>query len=125
MRARSGVVGRGSELPLLLLTSLGRLPQDGAGDEFDAQLAKPVRASQLYNALVRLLADDDGAGSAAEPERLGAAGSSLRILLAEDNAVNQKVALRLLERLGYTRGCGVERVGGDRGARASAATTSC
>ena len=90
------------ELPLLLLTSLGRLPQDVAGDDFDTQLSKPVRASQLYNALVLLLADDDGADSAAEPARLGAAGSSLRILLAEDNVVNQKVALRLLERLGYS-----------------------
>jgi len=89
------------ELPLLLLTSLGRVPQE-AGTEFDAQLAKPVRASQLYNALVRLLADEDGADPATEPERPGAAGSSLRILLAEDNLVNQKVALRLLERLGYT-----------------------
>jgi PAS domain S-box-containing protein len=90
------------ELPLLLLTSLGRLPQDAAGGEFDAQLAKPLRASQLYNALVRLLATDDGLESAAEPERPATAGPSLRILLAEDNAVNQKVALRLLERLGYT-----------------------
>jgi PAS domain S-box-containing protein len=90
------------ELPLLLLTSLGRLSQEAAGTEFDVQLAKPVRASQLYNALVRLLGEDDGADSAIEPERLGAAGSSLRILLAEDNVVNQKVALRLLERLGYT-----------------------
>ncbi len=90
------------ELPVLLLTSLGRLPQTAAGSEFDAQLAKPLRASQLYNALVRLLAEDDGPEWAAEPERPGTAGSSLRILLAEDNAVNQKVALRLLERLGYS-----------------------
>jgi len=90
------------ELALLLLTSLGRLPRAGASGEFDAQLAKPLRASQLYNALVRLLAQDEGPGSAAEPERPGTAGPSLQILLAEDNAVNQKVALRLLERLGYT-----------------------
>jgi PAS domain S-box-containing protein len=90
------------ELALLLLTSLGRLPRDGAGGQFDAQLAKPVRASQLYNALVRLLGQDEESGSAAEPERPETAGASLQILLAEDNAVNQKVALRLLERLGYT-----------------------
>jgi CheY-like chemotaxis protein len=90
-----------AELPLLLLTSLGRLPQAGAGGEFDAQLAKPVRASQLYNALVRLLATGDGPEPAAEAERPDAPASSLRILLAEDNAMNQKVALRLLESLGY------------------------
>ncbi len=90
------------ELPLLLLTSLGRLPQAGASGEFDAQLAKPLRASQLYNALVRVLAADDGQEPVAEAERPGTGASSLRILLAEDNAVNQKVALRLLERLGYS-----------------------
>jgi PAS domain S-box-containing protein len=91
------------DLPLLLLTSLGRLPQDVAGESFDSQLAKPLRASQLYNAISRLLTDDGGADSAVEPERPGAAASSsLRILLAEDNVVNQKVALRLLERLGLT-----------------------
>jgi PAS domain S-box-containing protein len=89
------------ELPLLLLTSLGRLPQAELSDEFDAQLAKPLRASQLYNALVRIVVEgDDEPEHAAEAERPGGV-SSLRILLAEDNAVNQKVALRLLERLGY------------------------
>ncbi|MGH3003977.1 MAG: response regulator, partial [Gaiellaceae bacterium] len=89
------------ELRLLLLTSLGRLPEAGASGAFDAQLAKPVRASQLYNALVRLLAADGAAEPAGEAERRDADVSSLRILLAEDNVVNQKVALRLLERLGY------------------------
>jgi PAS domain S-box-containing protein len=90
------------ELPLLLLTSLGRLPHARSTGAFDAQLPKPLKASQLYNALVRLLA-----GRAEEPEAADgdsqrpAVRSSLRILLAEDNVVNQKVALRLLERLGY------------------------
>jgi len=90
------------ELALLLLTSLGRLPGAGTSAEFDAQLAKPLRASQLYNTLVQLLADDEGVGPVAEPERSRPGGRSLQILLAEDNAVNQKVALRLLERLGYS-----------------------
>jgi PAS domain S-box-containing protein len=91
-----------AELPLVLLTSLGRLPQAASTDLFAAQLAKPVRASQLYNALVRVVASDGhaaaGVASAVDDTR---EASPLRILLAEDNAVNQKVALRLLERLGY------------------------
>jgi PAS domain S-box-containing protein len=91
------------ELPLVLLTSLGRLPQQQSSGDFVVQLAKPVKASQLYNALVKALAEhvaerEEGAPVAEEGER---PTSSLRILLAEDNAVNQKVALRLLDQLGY------------------------
>ena len=42
----------GQELPLVLLTSLAGLPQARSAEEFSAQLAKPVKASQLYNALL-------------------------------------------------------------------------
>jgi CheY-like chemotaxis protein len=91
------------ELPLVLMTSLGRLSLARSTTEFAAQLAKPVRASQLYDALLSVLAGD--AGRVQEPAQVedGDAGtmSALRILLAEDNAVNQKVALLILEKLGY------------------------
>jgi CheY-like chemotaxis protein/HPt (histidine-containing phosphotransfer) domain-containing protein len=90
------------ELPLLLVTSLGRLPRAQSASDFSAQLAKPIKASQLFNALVTALA------KRVEPQVAAAAGdgderaaSPLRILLAEDNAVNQKVALALLGQLGY------------------------
>jgi CheY-like chemotaxis protein len=88
------------ELPLLLVTSLGRMPQAREADGFAAQLAKPLKASQLYDALMRVLAGQDGD----QPTRPGedvADVSPLRILLAEDSAVNQKVALALLAKLGY------------------------
>src|SRR5919201_2428566 len=91
-----------SELPLLLLTSLGRLPQLQSEGLFSAQLAKPLKASQLYNTLLQLLTPARGGEEEDEPVTDGKhARSALRILLAEDNAMNQKVALRLLERLGY------------------------
>jgi CheY-like chemotaxis protein len=90
------------ELPLVLLTSSGRLPQEQSTGVFSAQLAKPFKASQLYNTLLRLLTASKPEQEAAEVAVDGKqAISSLRILLAEDNAMNQKVALRLLERLGY------------------------
>ena len=51
------------ELPLLLITSLGRLQDARTASEFAVQLAKPLKASQLFNALITVLAD-----RAKEPE---------------------------------------------------------
>jgi CheY-like chemotaxis protein len=94
------------DLPLLLLTSLGRTSQAREAHEFSAQLAKPLKASQLYNALLRVLGEQAQeeprlVAPAADAGKRAPTASSLRILLAEDNAVNQKVALRLLKQLGY------------------------
>jgi PAS domain S-box-containing protein len=89
------------ELPLLLLTSLGRLPQARSSGDFTAQLSKPIKASQLYNALLELLTAATDRDESVEVTSSSAVSTPLRILLAEDNAMNQTVALRLLERLGY------------------------
>ena len=91
------------ELPLLLLTSLGRLHEarDAAG--LAAPLSKPVKASQLFDALVGVLAEQVAALDVpADADGKTLVTSSLRVLVAEDNSVNQKLALRLLEKLGYS-----------------------
>ena len=94
----------GHTLPLVLFSSLGRRE---VGDSlFAATLAKPLRQSQLFDTLVSLLAHDATprpAAPAAKPRMDAgmAARHPLRILLAEDNVVNQKLAMRLLQQMGY------------------------
>jgi CheY-like chemotaxis protein len=71
---------------------------------FDAFLPKPTRSDQLKEVLARLLGGTPAARTrrATHPiDKTLAARRPLRILLAEDNVVNQKVAVRLLERMGY------------------------
>jgi CheY-like chemotaxis protein len=92
-----------AELPLILLTSLGHVPQAGSAAEFAAQLTKPVKASQLHDAIVTALAGRpaEQAPSPAAAEPAETKTSPLRILLAEDNTVNQQLAVLLLKKLGY------------------------
>jgi CheY-like chemotaxis protein/HPt (histidine-containing phosphotransfer) domain-containing protein len=92
-------------LPLVMLTSLGRQREErGSAGDATAHLTKPIKASQLYNALIAaIVAELPGAQevAAAEPDEAPRARERLRVLLVEDNAVNQQVALRLLDKLGY------------------------
>ncbi len=75
---------------------------------FEAIAAKPLRQSQLFDTLSNLLHGDTAATqrptTATAKPRLNAEMAQrhpLRILLAEDNVVNQKLAMRLLSQMGY------------------------
>jgi len=102
---------------IVVLTSVGHrsdLLKESNGAHIDACLVKPVRHSQLLDTVATAWSKRLQASSDAQPEpgfqqSLGAlrasvagrfADHSLRVLIAEDNVVNQRVALRMLERLG-------------------------
>jgi two-component system, sensor histidine kinase and response regulator len=65
-----------------------------------AILTKPVRQAQLLECITHVLAPRADRPGASGPSPTGRA-KGLRILIAEDNPVNQKVAFRMLEKLGY------------------------
>jgi len=94
---------------LIMLTSVGQRgdPAEAEKIGFAAYLTKPVKKSQLYDCIATVLGlvSEDSSQS---PEPIITRHSlaegrkrKIRILVAEDNVVNQKVALRMLDRLGY------------------------
>jgi len=94
-------------MPLILLTSLGGLEEIPEQVKFSARLSKPIKSSLLYDAIATSLSqipqDEIVEPAQKEPvfdEYLGE-HHPLHILLAEDNLINQKVAIRILEKLGY------------------------
>ncbi|MEA5470402.1 response regulator [Spirulina sp. 06S082] len=98
----------GQALPLVMLTSIGKFDgdRDPSGVNFAAYLNKPIKQSQLYNILVNLLipqplSTGESMLSSSQFDALLSEQLPLKILLAEDNVVNQKVALNLLKKLGY------------------------
>ncbi|MCG8557354.1 MAG: response regulator, partial [Proteobacteria bacterium] len=66
-------------------------------------LQKPVKRDRLALTLLRVLSDDGELpdSAAIEDGRIAQSADPLSVLVAEDDAVNQKVMLRLLERLGH------------------------
>jgi PAS domain S-box-containing protein len=92
---------------LIMQTSLGQWPdmQQFERSYFEAYLTKPVRQSELFDKLSSLLPIDrkrqEQSSSVDENVVLQRHTNNVRILLAEDNIVNQKVAQSMLKKLGF------------------------
>lgn len=112
------------QLPLVMLTSVDRRVADieAVGVQFAAYMTKPIKPSDLYDALATIFEEEstqeslnvNGTADYQKPysrvypqqselelDRQLGKQHPLRILLAEDNVVNQKVALNVLQRVGY------------------------
>jgi signal transduction histidine kinase/CheY-like chemotaxis protein len=100
--------------PVILMTRPGAIGKEAAG--VTAQLTKPVKQHLLRDQLVHLFFSSDGSdttngnpnggdkNTGAPADRLNADFATrhpLRILVAEDNPMNQKIVMKMLTRLGY------------------------
>ena len=84
--------------PIVLLTS-GTMPTGEQARVFDARLLKPYRQSQLFEAIARVTSGHQTVRNVAKA--VPVALKNQFILVADDNAVNLKVALAMLTKLGY------------------------
>ena len=96
----------GHGLPVIILSSIGHREHGRASTAVASFLLKPVKPSALHDALVTVLLGREPVGEGGTDARAEAGPRlgerhPLRILLAEDNAVNRKLALRLLSQIGY------------------------
>ncbi|HOX56557.1 MAG TPA: response regulator [Candidatus Paceibacterota bacterium] len=98
----------GSALPLVLLTTVGVHSDypESARALFAGSLNKPIKLSQLHEIVLRIISGSKptipkAAAVSTNIESSLACRLPLRVLLCDDNVVNQKVAMRLLQQMGY------------------------
>ena len=92
-------------LPLIMLSSIGDRDEFRETNFFSAFLTKPIKQQMLFETVNGIFSETAVSQSRA-PKKLQidpemGRKHPLRLLLAEDNLVNQKVASRILERMGY------------------------
>jgi CheY-like chemotaxis protein len=94
--------------PKTIILSSSRHTRDHDAKLADGWITKPVRRTELERALIRLKTESGAEPAHGEPPVAAATRDAdlearqLRVLLAEDNPVNQMVAVRILERAGCT-----------------------
>lgn len=92
------------DIPIILLSSIGNETQREHPGLFEYVLTKPIRQQTLYNTIEVVLQKPQDTDSVNHKNVLSADFAikyPLRLLVAEDNLLNQKLILRVLGKLGY------------------------
>jgi CheY-like chemotaxis protein len=110
-----------ADIPIILLSAVGDENRSKYSELFSAVLTKPVKESQLYTTIQTQLREGKTLDQPEEKKKNSvtltedfAIEFPLSILLAEDNLINQKLATKVLSKLGYSTDIannGVEAVG--------------
>ena len=94
--------------PMILFSSVSPLEatfrENAERIGYAATLTKPAKSQQLLGALVKALAPDfsrHAPEGKADPATAADAGQGFRVLLVDDNSINQKVGQKILKTLGY------------------------
>jgi len=91
------------DIPMIMLTSLGKINKLPT-DIFDAQLSKPIKLAELFEEVLRVIAETRNRRSNLADHNIDknlADKLPMRILLAEDNITNQDLVITLLSKMGY------------------------
>ncbi|MBI2687591.1 MAG: response regulator [Acidobacteria bacterium] len=105
IRKRTGL----TKIPILMLTSAAEVldPSLYRSAGIDDCLSKPVKEAELLQAIGKLLSsnrierNEFKEGPLSKQERIAAPARRLRVLVAEDNSVNQKLTTRIIEKEGH------------------------
>jgi CheY-like chemotaxis protein len=87
------------DVRIILLSSLDG--QEAAAHQWDARLSKPIRQMELHRAVARVLGLHPSDGKAT-PGRPAMRGEGIKVLVVEDNPVNQELAIELLKQFGFS-----------------------
>ncbi len=91
-----------ADLPVIMLSSMYEHASDEVEGKHVRWLYKPIKHSALFDAIAQLLESEAAPQPQTQDQETEHETPALRVLLAEDEVVNRKMTVRMLEKMGHT-----------------------